>query len=398
MAAGKNTHLEHIEDEIINKGTEGATQAINVLKEMGKFLSGDVSNSSISVTTKWDGAPAIVCGTDPADGQFFVGTKSVFNKKDPKICKTEQDIRRMYSGGLAEKLSSSLRYLKDADIKGVLQGDLMFTDDKETTTINDERFITFKPNTITYAAKVGSQLAGQIESAQLGIVFHTKYTGNTISEMTSSFDVKDDDFKSGGQVWAQKAEFKNLGNAATLSQTERSTYDAAIRQAEGSIKQTKGILDFIQSGKKTLQIDTEFKKFFNNYVKKGVAVPPVEKAYKDFTVHLEKEYQKAMDKVKTSAAKERKLLELIQHLEQYKSKEREFKMLIATYLNITKAKSILVNKMKKISELNLFVKEANGDYKTTTPEGFVAISGRTAVKLIDRLEFSRLNFTLPKSW
>ncbi len=75
-----------------------------------------------------------------------------------------------------------------------------------------------------------------------------------------------------------------------------------------------------------------------------------------------------MEKVKTSAAKERKLLELLEHLEQYKAKEREFKMLIATYLNITKAKHILVNKMKKISELNLFVKEAGGDYKVTTPE------------------------------
>ena len=398
MAAGKNTHLEHIEDEIINKGTAGGVQAIKILEDMGKFLSGNTSAGDVSVTTKWDGAPAIVCGTDPEDGEFFVGTKSVFNKNDPKICKTEQDIRRLYSGGLAEKLSASLRYLKDAGIQGVLQGDLMFTDDTSVTSINGERFLTFRPNTITYAAKVGSQLEQDISRAAIGIVFHTKYTGKTISEMTSSFVIDDSDFKSGGQVWAQKAEFKNIGSAATLTQSERATYDSAVNQARGSLKQTKGVLDFIQSGKKTLQVDTEFKKFFNNYVKQGRAVPSVDKAYKDFTVHLEKEYKKAMDKVKTSAAKERKLLELLEHLEQYKAKEREFKMLIATYLNITKAKHILVNKMKKISELNLFVKEAGGDYKVTTPEGFVAVSGRTAVKLIDRLEFSRLNFTVEKNW
>jgi len=398
MAAGKNTHLEHIEDEIINKGTEGGEQAIKILQEMGKFLSGDPGASGVSVTTKWDGAPAIVCGTDPADGQFFVGTKSVFNKVDPKICKTEQDIRRLYSGGLAEKLSASLKYLKDAGIKGVLQGDLMFTNDKSVQTIDGERYTIFRPNTITYAAKVGTELERQISSAALGIVFHTKYTGDTISTMTSSFTIRDSDFKSGGQVWAQKAEFKNLGKAATLSQSERAAYDSAVRQAEGSLKQTKGILDFIQSGKKTLQVDTEFKKFFNNYVKQGRAVPSVNAAYKDFTVHLEKEYQKAMDKVKTPASKEKKLLELLEHLEQYKAKEREFKMLIATYLNITKAKHILVEKMKKISELNLFVETSGGDYKTTTPEGFVAVTGRTAVKLIDRLEFSRLNFTVPKNW
>ena len=398
MAAGKNTHLEHIEDEIINKGTAGGEQAIKILEEMGKFLSGDSGQGTVSVTTKWDGAPAVVCGTDPADGQFFVGTKSVFNKNDPKICKTEQDIRKLYSGALAEKLSSSLRYLKDAGIQGVLQGDLMFTNDKNVETINGERFTIFRPNTITYAAKVGTELERQISSAALGIVFHTKYTGDTIATMTSSFNVLDSDFKSGGQVWAQKAEFKNLGNAATLTPGEKSTYDSAVNQARGSLKQTKGILDFIQSGKKTLQVDTEFKKFFNSYVKNGSPVPSVNAAYKDFTVHLEKEYKKAMDKVKTSAAKERKFLELVEHLENYKDKEREFKMLIATYLNITKAKHILVEKMKKISELNLFVETANGDYKVTTPEGFVAVSGRTAIKLIDRLEFSRLNFTVPKNW
>jgi len=398
MAAGKNTHLEHIEDEIINKGTAGGEQAIKILEEMGKFLSGDSGQGTVSVTTKWDGAPAVVCGTDPADGQFFVGTKSVFNKNDPKICKTEQDIRKLYSGALAEKLSASLRYLKDAGIQGVLQGDLMFTNDKNVETINGERFTIFRPNTITYAAKVGTELERQISSAALGIVFHTKYTGDTIATMTSSFNVLDSDFKSGGQVWAQKAEFKNLGNAATLTPGEKSTYDSAVNQARGSLKQTKGILDFIQSGKKTLQVDTEFKKFFNSYVKNGSPVPSVNAAYKDFTVHLEKEYKKAMDKVKTSAAKERKFLELVEHLENYKAKEREFKMLIATYLNITKAKHILVEKMKKISELNLFVETANGDYKVTTPEGFVAVSGRTAIKLIDRLEFSRLNFTVPKNW
>ena len=54
--------------------------------------------------------------------------------------------------------------------------------------------------------------------------------------------------------------------------------------------------------------------------------------------------------------------------------------------------------MKKVSKLRLFVDMGNGDYKPTTPEGFVAISNKEAVKLIDRLEFARLNFVLPKSW
>ena len=77
--------------------------------------------------------------------------------------------------------------------------------------------------------------------------------------------------------------------------------------------------------------------------------------------------------------------------------EADFKMLIATYMNIQYAKNMLVEKMKKVSELRLFVNMGT-HYEATTPEGFVAVSNDRAVKLIDRMEFSKLNFTVPKQW
>ena len=70
----KNTHLEHPEDAILNDGRDGAKNVLRFLKDR---------NSKLSV--KWDGAPAIVWGTCPFRRQFFVGTKSVFNKKKIKI-------------------------------------------------------------------------------------------------------------------------------------------------------------------------------------------------------------------------------------------------------------------------------------------------------------------------
>ena len=130
MASGKNLHLEHLEDEIINKGSQGGKEVIKVLNEMGTFLTG-FPGPSVSVTTKWDGAPAIVCGTDPEDGKFFVGTKSVFAKTQPKICKSENDVAKIYDGELASKLQASYRFLSKCKINGVLQGDLMFTGDQK---------------------------------------------------------------------------------------------------------------------------------------------------------------------------------------------------------------------------------------------------------------------------
>ena len=168
--------------------------------------------------------------------------------------------------------------------------------------------------------------------------------------------------------------------------------------AEGSLKQTKGVLEFIQSGKKTLKFDTMMKVFFNKYIKEGRSIPSVETAYRDFDKFIRGEFKKAIDKLKTDASRERKEAEMLVMIDQYEKMKPQFKMLIASYMNLAKAKHILVDKMKKISELNLFVATAGGDYKVTTPEGFVAVSGKNAVKLIDRLEFSRLNFQVPKTW
>lgn len=396
MKNGKNVHLEHLEDEIINLGSDGGKKAIRVLREMGRFLSGEKNGTN--VTTKWDGAPAVICGTDPSDGKFFVGTKSVFAKTDPKICKSVEDIQRMYSGGLAAKLIDAFTYLKDCNIKGVLQGDLMFTNDKKTQRIDDEQFVTFRPNTITYAAKVGTELEKKISRAKLGIVFHTKYTGPSLPEMQSSFNISDSDYKSTAFTWIEKAEFQDIGGVAKMTPTERDLYEKAVNRAEGSLKKASKVLDKIQSGKKTLQIDTEFKKFFNKYVKKGTNIPSVERAYKEFLYHLAGEYDKKIKTLKTLKSQADKAGKFVDAVVFFEQNEKEVKMLIAAYMNIQVAKNILVDKMKKVSNLRLFVDMGGGDYKPTTPEGFVAISGREAVKLIDRLEFARLNFVVPKNW
>ena len=124
--AGKNLHLEHIEDEIINNGVPGGRAAINFLRSLRDMLDGN-ARSSINMTVKWDGAPAIFAGIDPSDGKFFVAKKSVFNVS-PKLYKTEAEIDADVSGALVSKFKIALREFSKLGIKGVLQGDLMFTE------------------------------------------------------------------------------------------------------------------------------------------------------------------------------------------------------------------------------------------------------------------------------
>ena len=182
----RNTHLEHLEDDIINRGTKGGQNAINFLKSIRNMLAGS-SGKKVNMTVKWDGAPAIICGTNPENGKFFVGTKSVFNK-NPKINYTNADIRKNHSGELASKLQIALRELSRLGIKGVLQGDFLFArSDLKKIDMDGDAMISFTPNTITYAVPVASNIGRQISRAKMGIVFHTKYTGKTLSSMTAGF-------------------------------------------------------------------------------------------------------------------------------------------------------------------------------------------------------------------
>ena len=123
---GKNLHLEHLEDNVLNSGVNGARQSINFLRSLRDMLAGH-SESKINITTKWDGAPAIFAGINPENGKFFVGTKGIFNK-NAKLNYTNEDIDINHpSEGLNKKLKVALRYLPKLGIEGVLQGDMMFT-------------------------------------------------------------------------------------------------------------------------------------------------------------------------------------------------------------------------------------------------------------------------------
>ena len=185
-SSGTNTHLEHLEDSIINDGAKGGRNAVAFLKSLQKMLVGN-SSKKVNVTVKWDGAPAIVCGINPENNKFFVGTKSVFNRT-PKINYTVSDINRNHSGPVASKLQVCLRELKKLGIRGILQGDLLFTsDDKKVVSIDGQSMISFTPNTITYALPVDSSAGRKVARARLGIVFHTQYNGNAMDSLNASF-------------------------------------------------------------------------------------------------------------------------------------------------------------------------------------------------------------------
>jgi len=392
----RNVHLEHLEDDIINRGSEGGVNAINFLKSVRDMLAGS-SRAKVNMTVKWDGAPAIICGVNPENGKFFVGTKSVFNVT-PKINYTTGDIRKNHSGDLAEKLSVALRELGRLGIKDVLQGDFLYTQsDLKKVNIDGESMISFTPNTITYAVPVDSEIGRRIASARMGIVFHTKYTGKKLSEMTAGFGTVRG---SARNVFLASAGYKDVSGSAKLTRNELTQFNAKLRMAEGSLLKAGPILDEMsKSSSDGLSVGFRLKTFFNHFIRNSQGhMAKVKNLVDMFREYYINTLQAEIDSRKTDTGKQKYKDMLNTNLTFIDRNRNALYFAIASHVTLQNAKNFLVSKMSEIQSIGHFLKTSNG-YRVTAPEGFVAVDRIAgAVKLVDRMEFSRANFTMPKGW
>ena len=392
----KNTHLEHLEDDILNQGTEGGFNAIKFLRELGDMLTQPQSN--VKVTTKWDGAPAIICGKDPVSQRFFVGTKSVFAKTAPKVIYSEADVDTMYEGQLAQKLKDAYKYLSQLPIQGVLQGDLLFTDDKETKTVNGEQSIIFQPNTIVYAVPTNSQLGARVARAKLGIVFHTTYSGPTLADMNAQFGASVSNLQGNPDVMVFSSDFTDATGAAKMTQAEKRQFDMLVNRAEGSLKQASAFLNILgQYGQSKFMMNVLFKQFFNTYIRQGRPIRNAQDVVQDFKAYYSGLMNKEIASKKTKSAQDKYLQMRTDGLKFLQANEKSVYFTVASYMNLIEAKNFIIRRLERVQTLGTFLRTENG-YKVTAPEGFVAIRSGNALKLVDRLEFSRANFTADKNW
>ena len=391
----KNTHLEHLEDNILNDGSQGGKEAVAFLRSLGDMLNQGAADAR--VTVKWDGAPAIICGVNPDNGRFFVGTKSVFNKVNPKISYSEDDVERMYPPGqLAEKLKDAYKYLSTLSIPNVVQGDLLFTDDKYEANIGGETCIAFQPNTIVYAVPKDSDIGKKIEDAKFGIVFHTQYSGRTLDTMSASFG--NINIQGNTNVFVTSSDFKNASGEANMSLQEKTTYMNLVNKTEGSLKQASRFLDMMKTNnmnKFTLNI--MFKTFFNTYVRQGKTLIGARNTARDFAQYFSNALDKEIATKKMKTTKDKYLELKNKGLKFISDNQQAIYMTVASYMNLQAAKNFMIRKLQKVNTFGTFLRTPDG-YRVTAPEGFVAIRSGQALKLVDRLEFSRANFTADKNW
>jgi hypothetical protein len=393
LAEEKNVHMEHIEDSILNGGVEGARQAINYLRSLRDMLAGS-SKSSVKVTVKWDGAPAIFAGKDPSDGKFFVAKKGVFNK-NPKVYKTDADIDADTDGDLNTKLKEALKYLPALGIEGVVQGDFLYSKkDIKTVEIDGESYITFHPNTIVYAIPAKSELAKTILASDIGVVWHTVYRGATFDQMSASFgEAIASDLTKSRNVWAVDASYKDASGTATFNKRETTKITKILSDAGKSFQKIKpATMNNVSNNPEFL---IRMKGFINVKVKAGEKIKDPNSFVTQMVDWMYDYYQKEIDKLKTERGKKGKEAKRKEVMAYFSNTPKSqivemFKM----YNLLVDAKHMIIAKLDKAKTIGTFLQTADG-YRVTPQEGFVAIDrfGKNAVKLVDRMQFSQANFS-----
>ena len=364
-----NIHIEHVEDHTF-QGHSGFNHATSTLEAVHNRLQGKPSQAKIS--TKYDGAPAIVFGH--YDGKFFVGTKSVFNKK-PKLMYSEADIDREYGDrpSLAFALKAALEHLKNvAPEKGIYQGDLMYTSrDKH----EDDTHYHFTPNTIMYSTKKSEPEAQKIKNAKIGIVVHTRYHGKDLENMKAGHDLSLSLFKKDKDVHIIDPEL---------------SVDHPIRDEQTNNKflkhmhEAKKVIESAPAGTfGETEIHAAQLRQYVNYTVKNEEKPTAQ----GFKAFLTKTLKKDIEKLRSPSGKAKKQSALIDNLEHIDDHHEHYHSVLSAHHSLQQAKETLLDSVKRDGK---FETSINGE--EVGHEGYVVHHNGITSKLVKRGEFSKANF------
>ena len=385
--------MTHAEDAVIDGGVTGTRNVINYFRAIRDMLSGK-STSAVNLSVKWDGAPAIFAGIDPSDGKFFIAKKGVFNK-NPKIYKTEEEIDNDVSGDLNSKFKVALKEFSKLGIEGVIQGDFLYTkEDLKTDTIDGESYITFHPNTIVYAIPKKSDLAKKISRSKIGVVWHTTYRGSELESMSASFGEKiASNLKEVSSVWAVDAVFEDKSGSVTMTAKETAAVTKKLSEA-GKLFRTvkKDILNELGTNE---ELNIRVNTYINSKVREGQRTGNSKSFVKGLVKYIQDYYQKEADKKKTERGKKTQTDKMSKALTMFSdANTKEIEKVFDLYNLMVDIKMMLIDKLNKVDSLQTFLKTDKG-YEVTNPEGFVAMDrlGKNSLKLVDRLQFSKANFS-----
>ena len=262
--------------------------------------------------------------------------------------------------------------------------------------INGKQHITFTPNTITYAVEEGTDIAKQIETAKVGIIFHTTYSGDSLADMDAQAGADVQSFNKSPDVFFDNASYKDVSGSAKFTKEETAKFMQQIDTLEKLLASVPRNLSDMFRG------NQDFVPFFQMYINDQVKQGRLPTNANQFVAGFQKFYQDRMEKQiaglkaqKALALRQEKIKNMPVFLNRLK---RPLQAMLNFYRQTQAMKISILQKMNQAMQIGSFSQTDNG-LEVTEPEGFVAVDKQGgAVKLVDRLGFSRRNLTAIKKF
>lgn len=384
-------HIDHIEDIILD-----TNRAIELLESIEKFIPvlGSSVSTPINMSVKVDGSPAIIFGINPDNNKFFIGTKSVFNKGTAKICYTKDEIYKHYKktpilSDILEKCYVVLKRNWDKKT-GIYQADFVFSDETiEFATINNEQYVTFTPNTITYAVLADSNMGNDIRSSRIGIAIHTKYSGKSFNTLQAKPTTESPFNNVDNDIWVFPLYISDLSGIASFTTKEMNGIYNIINDTRSSVLK---ITHIHQKSAETYRMKLIFPLVINKLIRSGIEITD-ETVIKEYIETYSHKFAEIDVRKKLKTAKENQTADNIR-AQLLDIKNFDFlKLFVKVYINIIKIKNTLLKKINTRNDIKTFFK-SDDSYDETAHEGFVIIDhlNNFVFKLVDRIEFSKQNF------
>lgn len=406
--------MTHIEDLVILSGAEGIEHALDTFKSLYDELKGETPKSQRRVSVKIDGAPAVfVWSSFPGIESPGLATKGLF-AKTPKIAYNHELIDQYFGHApdLAKKMHAMFDHIPALGIPDgeIWQGDFLYDRDSvKLKTIDDEAYYVFHPNTIVYAVPVHSELGARMEESEIGVVWHTVYTGDSLENVTPSFSAKAENLNHVPSVLSTDPYVKSIAGEVTLTAEESDTIAQKLTEAEALAQQLTSHPQYEDVINDKAFISSFFTVYQNATIKSGKKVPDAETFISNFT-------QWATDKIRTAAEKkiaglktergknaaQQKMEQDLQTVQEMIEENEDVLILIIELIGVlTDIKEIFTRKMDALGDFQAYLQKKSGEFQRTGQEGFAVsdIAGNV-VKFVDRTEFSYANFSpdVKKGW
>jgi len=391
-------HMDHQED-LVYYGEMGVHMLIDTLEDVYSYLTSNVPSHGSRITQKIDGSPAVLAATD-FNGEKFVALKHSWDKG--KRFHSEEELKEYYkdSPELLDKLISLFNYIDKIGIPKdqIWMGDYLFSNrDLESVEIEGENYVVFRPNTVVYAVPETDPLAKKIREADIGIVWHTKYTG-TFEELKKSFDVSLDSINTIPEVFQSDVNINFNSVLFSKEETEiiTSLMERLNRAADSLISdphyemiiQNKKVVARMQKYKNEIirQHEVELGDYFSAQNLKAIMVDEINS-------HIA-----GLSRSNDIARNEKARDALAQFLDDTADAIEKFYNVQALCVEL---KNMFIKKMEKSVGMRMFYQSLTRGYIPCGGEGFVVSDAEGNVaKLVTRIGFSLANWQqdIIKGW